>query len=61
MMKRTLHFCLLVAGLLLASNGAFAQTWEERIVNGDYEGSDCSVEYIRSEAFLNCSSIGWRM
>lgn len=42
MMKRTLHFCLLVAGLLLASNGAFAQTWEERIVNGDFEGSDYS-------------------
>lgn len=41
-MKCTLHYCLLLAGLLLASNGAFAQTWEERIVNGDFEGSDYS-------------------
>ena len=41
-MKRTLHYCLLLAGLLLAGNGAFAQTWEERIVNGDFEGSDYS-------------------
>ena len=41
-MKRTLHYCLLLAGLLLAGNGAFAQTLEERIVNGDFEGSDYS-------------------
>ena len=41
-MKRILHYFLLVAGLLLTSNGAFAQTWEERIVNGDFEGSDYS-------------------
>ena len=40
-MKRTLHYCLLLAGLLLAGNG-FAQTLEERIVNGDFEGSDYS-------------------
>ena len=31
-----------LAGLLLACNGVFAQTWEERIVNGDFEGSDFS-------------------
>lgn len=41
-MKRTLHYCLLLAGLLLAGNGVFAQTLEERIVNGDFEGSDYS-------------------
>lgn len=40
-MKCTLHYCLLLAGLLLAGNG-FAQTLEERIVNGDFEGSDYS-------------------
>ena len=42
MMKSTLHFCLLLAGLLLVSNEVFAQTWEERTVNGDFEGSDYS-------------------
>lgn len=41
-MKRTLHFYFLLAGLLLVSNGVFAQTWEERVVNGDFEGSDFS-------------------
>lgn len=39
-MKRASYFYLLLAGLLLSSNGAFSQTWEERIVNGDFEGSD---------------------
>ena len=41
-MKRALYFYSLMAGLLLSSNGAFSQTWEERIVNGDFEGSDYS-------------------
>lgn len=42
-MRQSLHNFLLMAGLLLASNGAaFAQTWEGRIVNGDFEGSDYS-------------------
>ena len=45
-MKRALHFYLLLAGLLLASNVAFSQTWEERIVNGDFEGSDYSGFFV---------------
>ena len=41
-MKQTFRLSLLMAGLLLASSGAYAQQWEERIVNGDFEGSDLS-------------------
>ena len=41
-MKRILHHFLLMVSLLLTCSGAFAQTWEERIVNGDFEGSDYS-------------------
>ena len=53
-MKRTLLFNLLLAGLLLACNGAFAQTWEERIVNGDFEGTDYSSfsVYVNNEDSL---------
>jgi len=41
-MKRTLQLLSLLAGLLLASSGAFAQEWKELVVNGDFEGSDLS-------------------
>ena len=41
-MKQTLRLLSLMAGLLLASSGAFAQEEKELIVNGDFEGSDFS-------------------
>lgn len=41
-MKRTLRLLSLMAGLLLASSGAYAQEWKELVVNGDFEGSDFS-------------------
>ena len=41
-MKRTLRCCLVLAGLLLAGNEAFAQTWKELIMNSDFEGADYS-------------------
>ena len=55
-MKRTLHYCLLLAGLLLAGNG-FAQTLEERIVNGDFEGSDYSSFAINVKPRLHLLQI----
>ena len=43
-MKQTLRLLSLMADLLLASSGAFALgTWEEVVVNGNFEGSDCSA------------------
>ena len=41
-MKQTIRLLLLITGLLPASSGVSAQQWEERIVNGDFEGSDLS-------------------
>ena len=46
-MKRTLQHLLVMAGLLLASSEVFAQEWEERVVNGDFEGSDFSSFAIK--------------
>ena len=46
-MKRTSRLLLLMAGILLASSGVYAQEWNELVTNGNFEGTDFSSFSIK--------------
>ena len=46
-MKRTSRLLLLMAGILLASSGVYAQEWNELVVNGNFEGTNFSSFSIK--------------
>ena len=57
-MKKTIKLLSLIAGMTIVCGNVFGQDYEERIVNGDLEGSDLSsfAYMLNDESLYDCTS-----